>query len=275
MKAILFTSDDFGMTLSINHGIVDAWQRGVVGATNLMVPCPWFSDAVQRARAGRIPVGIHLTITCEWERYRWRPLTESPRLRAADGGMPRAYADLPSDLGESEIRAEFDAQLRALRAAGVEPTHVDSHMISSESSAPMELRVKRVIGRLCEDEGLIYTYARGVDGKLEHFDSEMLFSPVSRERLFEYLSGLGEGVHHVITHCALASEEQSSLTNPDSPNHAWAEEYRIKDHATLTDPELRRFLEEHGFAIVDMHRFLQIDSERRKKRVAAPRDPSA
>src|SRR5690606_18984699 len=172
MKALLVTSDDFGMTLSVNEGIEQALRFGIVGSTNLMVPCPWFSDAVRRVREGNFPVGIHLTLTSEWDNYRWRPLTSSARLRAAGGCMHALIERIPADISDEEIRVEFDAQMSELRRQGIEPTHVDTHMIASASSSPLELQVKRVVRKLCEDEGLIYTYDTDSQGKLRHFGSE-------------------------------------------------------------------------------------------------------
>jgi predicted glycoside hydrolase/deacetylase ChbG (UPF0249 family) len=177
--------------------------------------------------------------------------------------MHRAYAELPPDTSPEEIRAEFDAQLREVRRRGIEPTHVDSHMLASESGSEMEVRVRRVIEALCADEGLVYTYATRPDGSLVHFDSETLFSPLSTEQLYQRMSLLGDGIHHVIAHCALSSEEQESLCSPDMPGRAWALQYRVKDHAALTSEAMRAFLDRSGFEILSMPRFLELDRERR------------
>lgn len=260
MKYLLVTSDDFGMTHSINRGIEEALQRGIVGATNLMVPCPWFSDAARRTREGKLPAGIHLTLTCEWDRYRWRPLTESQNLRAADGCMHRSYAALPDQLESREIRAEFEAQLAALRGQGVEPTHVDTHMMASGSGSPMEARVKSVVESFCADHGLIYTYATRADGSLRYFDTETHFSPLPEEESTRRLSSLDEGIHHLISHCAIASEEQRSLCSPSEPGYLWAEEYRVKDHRILTSPVFRQFVQGLGFVLLDMRTFLELVS---------------
>lgn len=260
MKYLLVTSDDFGMTHSINRGIEEALMMGVVGATNLMVPCPWFSDAARRTRAGKLPAGIHLTLTCEWDLYRWRPLTKSPRLSARDGCMHRSYAALPEDLEAGEIREEYEAQLAALRNQGVEPTHVDTHMMASVSGSEMEARVKEVVESFCTDHGLIYTYATRADGSLRYFDTETHFTPLSQEESSRRLSTLGEGIHHVISHCALASEEQRSLCSPTDPGYSWAEEYRVKDHRILTSVEFRKFVEALGFVLLDMPAFMKLVS---------------
>lgn len=254
MKAILITSDDFGMALAVNQGIEEALRFGIVGATNLMVPCPWFSDAVKRVRQNHFSTGIHMTLTCEWDSYRWRPLTSSPHLRAEDGCMHRSFEQIPLAITAEEIRREFDAQLLELRRCGIEPTHVDTHMIASASDSPMELRVKEVVMSLCRDEKLIYTYETSSDGRLKYFDSEILASPLSATELRDAIASRGEGIHHVITHCGVAGLELAQLSSMSDP---WALEYRVKDHALLTGLEFRSFLEQQGFRILSMKEFIK------------------
>lgn len=256
MKYLLITSDDFGMTLSINQGIEEAISAGLVGATNLMVPTPWFADAVRRVKAHSLPAGIHLTLTCEWDLYRWRSLSGCAHLKAVDGNLHSSFADIPDALTPAEIRAEFDAQLSELRRCGVEPTHVDTHMIASMSSSPMELRVKAVVEELCRDEGLIYTYSTRADGSLRYFTSETMFSPMSVEELMARMSEMRDGVHHVISHCATDGTDLASLSSP--PGSPWAREYRVKDHRALMSEEMRRFVSEQGFEVLTMPRFLAL-----------------
>ncbi len=261
MKYLLVTSDDFGMTLSVNRGIEEAMLRGVVGATNVMVPCPWFSDAVLRVKEHALPVGIHLTLTCEWDLYRWRPLTDALTLRTLDGGMPVSFEAFSDLLSETEIRAEFDAQLRELRRRGIEPTHVDTHMIASQSNSATELKVKSVVRELCAREGLIYTYDRNPDGSLRYFSSETLFSPLETADLKERLGQLNQGIHHVISHCAIPGDDLDAVCSEDSPARPWAREYRVKDYETLTDSGFRKFIDEQGFTLLDMHEFLRLKKE--------------
>jgi predicted glycoside hydrolase/deacetylase ChbG (UPF0249 family) len=255
MKYLLITSDDFGMTHGVNAGVEDALLRGLVGATNLMVPCPWFADAARRVKEHDLPAGIHLTLTCEWDLYRWGPLTACESLKAPDGRLHSTFASIPASLTRAEIRAEFDAQLAVLREHGIEPTHADTHMIASMSGAPMELRVKSVVEEMCADEGLIYTYSTHTDGSLRHFTSETMFSPVAVDELKEILQGLGEGVHHVISHCAVDGDDLRTMSSTGDP---WARQFRVKDHAALTSQEMRDYVAELGFEVLEMRQFLKM-----------------
>jgi chitin disaccharide deacetylase len=95
-----------------------------------MVPCPWFPEIAEIARRRPdLDLGVHLTLNAEFADYRWRPLTgvSDNGLTDADGYMWRDVASArQADLAavEAEMRAQIDTAL----AAGIDVTHLDSHM---------------------------------------------------------------------------------------------------------------------------------------------------
>jgi len=252
VKKLLVTSDDFGMTLSVNRGIEKAMLAGVVRSSNLMVPCPWFQDAAIRTKTNKLKVGLHLTVTCEWDRYRWRPLTDSSSLRAEDGGMHREYAELPPSLRDEEVFAEYAAQLAELHRVGIRPTHVDTHMLASASARPIDLRIKQIVERFCAVERLRYTYAVDDGGSLRHFDSELLFSPEPEEGLVPWLEKLAAGTHHLIVHCGEDGEDLDGLCRPEHAARPWAREYRVKDLKVLLGGSFGKTLRERSIQLIDV-----------------------
>ncbi len=51
-----------------------------------MMPTPWFPDAVRLLDYNpQVNVGLHLTLTSEWERMKWRPLSNTPSITCDDG----------------------------------------------------------------------------------------------------------------------------------------------------------------------------------------------
>src|SRR5687768_12360354 len=127
-KRLLVTSDDFGMCHAVNVGIVQAMIEGIVRSTNLLVPCPWFPEAVELARRHGLPSGIHLCLTCDWDRLKWRPLTKAPGLCDADGYFLPSYAALEPQASDEEMYAELKAQVAVLDRMGFPISHADSHM---------------------------------------------------------------------------------------------------------------------------------------------------
>src|SRR5690606_27291776 len=102
----------------------------VVSTTNVIVPGPWFLEAVQLLNENPgLDVGVHLAITSEWDRVKWRPLTPASSIVDPDGyffpNVPaiRAAAWQLDDI-ERELRAQLDMAKRHLPQA----TYTWNHM---------------------------------------------------------------------------------------------------------------------------------------------------
>jgi predicted glycoside hydrolase/deacetylase ChbG (UPF0249 family) len=131
-KVLILNGDDTGMNHSTNVGTFRAFKAGGLSSATIMVPCPWFQETVIYARENpKANLGLHLTLTSEWRRYKWGPVlgrTAVPSLVDELGnfydGVEEVYAHAKLDEVELEVRAQVD---RALKA-GIDVTHVDSHM---------------------------------------------------------------------------------------------------------------------------------------------------
>jgi len=111
-------ADDFGFTPDVNRGIVEAHREGILTASTLMANGDAFDDAVRLARVTpSLDVGCHLVLI------------------SGRSALP-PYAPLPASvpalllaLAARRIRVyhELAAQVRKILAAGIEPTHLDTH----------------------------------------------------------------------------------------------------------------------------------------------------
>lgn len=132
-RVIVLHADDVGMCQAANEGAFEAMERGAVTCGSLMVPCPWFRDAVERARAnpGAYDLGVHLTLNAEWPGYRWGPVTGRgavPSLVDAQGCLPRTALEVAQQAKPAEVELELRAQIETALAAGIDVTHLDAHM---------------------------------------------------------------------------------------------------------------------------------------------------
>ncbi len=127
-RRLIVNADDFGISDKVSRGILQAFERGVVTSTTVMTNSPGARDAVDLARftAPTLDLGVHLNLT------HGRPMCdpgEVPSLVGAEGrfwpGM-QMWDRLPH-ARSSEVRAELRAQIEALIAWGVRPSHLDSH----------------------------------------------------------------------------------------------------------------------------------------------------
>ena len=246
-KYIIFISDDFGMTHSINRGIINAMTDGVVTATNFTVPTPWFNEAINLARQNKLPVGIHLNITCEWENYRWRPMSHGKTICDTDGTFFKSYKDLMDHASSIDIYNEYKCQIEYLLSLNWQISHIDSHMLPPVFNCGKEERaVAEIVEKIAKEYNLIYLYGCE-NGKSRYFDSYYEKSGKSESDLYEHLSSLEDGFHLVVTHSSVQSDEQKKITNTDSPINRWAEQFRIEDLSVLKSDRLKEFLIKNNF----------------------------
>lgn len=129
-RAVILNADDFGMCHSANSAIIDLMSRGLIDSASLMVPCAWAPEAAAYAASSpAADIGVHLVLTSEWSRQRWRPLTGfRSTLTDADGFFPRDVPDVERRADADEVMAELEAQIDSALRWGVDVTHLDSHM---------------------------------------------------------------------------------------------------------------------------------------------------
>ena len=124
---LIINADDFGLTPAVSAGILEAHHAGSVTSTSMMVHCPGWDDGIRQSQtAPALGIGLHLNLLVG------SPLTAATSLTNRSAGTFASLGDivrraLSFRLDAAEIEAECEAQLQALRDAGITPTHIDSH----------------------------------------------------------------------------------------------------------------------------------------------------
>ncbi len=117
MKRLIINADDFGFTSDVNEGIVYAHREGVLTSTTLMANGSAFEHAVRLAKeTPTLDVGCHLVLVQGRSLVTGLPFPEGPQ------GLIAALAQRRLD-----VYSELRAQLEKIMAAGIRPTHLDSH----------------------------------------------------------------------------------------------------------------------------------------------------
>ncbi|WP_035649586.1 polysaccharide deacetylase family protein [Flavobacterium sp. ASV13] len=133
-KLLMIHADDAGLSHSENQATIKALQNGSVNSYSIMVPCPWFFEMATFAKDNpNYDCGIHLTLTCEWENYKFGPIlsiSEVPSLVDQNGYFYKTRQDFKNNAKLSEIKKELTAQIERALQFGIQPTHLDSHMCS-------------------------------------------------------------------------------------------------------------------------------------------------
>ncbi len=77
-KVIIFHADDIGMCEEANSASKQLLTAKHIQSASIMVPCPAADQFIQWAiDHPEEDIGLHPTLTSEWEQYRWGPITAS------------------------------------------------------------------------------------------------------------------------------------------------------------------------------------------------------
>lgn len=216
---LLVRADDAGSSWSSNVGCLRACTQGIATSVEVMMPCAWTPHAAALFNPHpQIDIGIHLTLTSEWEATKWRPITHAPSLTDQYGFFlpllnPREMDKRPSlasanwclDEIEAELRAQITSGLRMFRNV----SHVSTHMLKHLNDFDPE--VGDLVTRLCRE----YTLADDAFGHgLPRFVGYPALprNTASRVTSFtERLQDLKNGTYIFIDHPAVPSDELSTL----------------------------------------------------------------
>ena len=152
IRQLILNADDFGLTRGVNEGILRAHHAGILTSTTLMANGEAFDHAVALARtAPALGVGCHLVLI-------GGKAVAAPRevssLVDSEGNLPRSLPSLVRRVTSGRIRtahieAELRVQIEKIRAAGITPTHLDTHKHSHAHP-----RVFGALGRVAKDLGI-------------------------------------------------------------------------------------------------------------------------
>ena len=215
-RYVIFNADDFGASTGINRGVVEAHLNGVVTSASLLVTGAKCSEAAALAREHPdLAVGLHWDVWGEDERE--------------------------FDVGdEGAVRDEFLRQLDAFHGLiGKAPTHVDSHKHAhfDERAFPVVHEIVEPLGVPLRGDGAVefvggfYAQWEWEVTELQHVSVEALQGILRDETV--------DGWTEISCHPGYRWPGYSSVYHAE----------REAELATLTDPAIRRTLDECGLRL--------------------------
>jgi predicted glycoside hydrolase/deacetylase ChbG (UPF0249 family) len=149
-KLLIVHADDIGLAQSVNDATEIAFASGGISSGSIMVPCPWFPDfAAYYKSHPDLDVGIHITLTSEWDNYKFggvMPSTEIPSLLDENGYFYPTTEEVGANADPVEVEKEIRAQIDRAIAYGIKPTHLDTHM-GSVLAKPELVQIYFKLGR--------------------------------------------------------------------------------------------------------------------------------
>jgi len=281
-KVVIFHSDDAGLSHGTNTGTIESYEKGLVSSVSVMMPTPWVPEIVRYAKSKpNHDFGLHLTMTSEWNDYRWGPVAgknQVPGLVDKEGAMWGGVGAVIQNATPDEVEMEIRAQIDRADTMGFDYTHMDSHMGTLFSHPEFFKRYMKV-----GIEKQIPILIAG--GHLQHAAREnaaavMLLRPLAKQvwdgglpilddihtdsygwkgrdtkiaNYSEMLRTMKPGITEVIMHCIHDTCEFPPISD-SGPS-------RIGDFEAMMSPELKKVVEEEKVIITTWREVM----ERRKK----------
>ena len=262
-KLVIVHADDLGMTHSVNAASIKGLESGLVNSASIMVPCPWFPEMADYAKAHpEIDFGLHLTLTSERVFYRWGPVAprnKVPSLVDSNGYFHLDWTD-GNRINPQEVELELRAQIERAYAMGVRATHLDSHqyrlfsngkdLFASVLRVAHDYKLPVFMVRDWLTDRPYLQAALGPDDLV--VDHTVTIEPsVTAEKWAEFyttaLKNLQPGVTVFIIHLAYDDEEMRAATRE---RDTWGAAWRQRDFTFFTSEEFRALLREQNIKLV-------------------------
>ena len=281
-KVVMLHADDIGMCPEANIAAKDQLTKGHIQSAAVMIPCPNAEEFISWAKEHpNMDVGLHLTLTSEWKKYRWGPVTpneEVPGLIDPEDKLWRSVPEVVQHASADEVEKEIRAQIEQSLAWGYTPDHIDTHMgtlfghpnyvkayikVAQEYGIPaniIDLSDPAVLAEFRAkgyplDESVVEMTAAYTLPKLDYFSSAPKADTYEEkvEHFKTLIKSLKPGLTEIIFHPSVETDNLRSITG------SWQQ--RVWESQIFSDPELIKFFEEEGIIFTNwkeiMERFQQ------------------
>lgn len=263
-KLLIIHADDMGLSHSVNEACIRAFDSKGITSGSIMVPCPWAREieGYVKAHPG-MDVGIHLTMTSEWESYKWGGVSSSDQITSLLDKEGNFYASV-EELGKvakvADAGKELKAQIDKAIAAGVQPTHIDTHM----GSVMVNPELIKVYLELSEEYHLPVLFPRayvsmlppdigkGFESKIYLLDNLFMLdrSIIKGNWIDAYktaLEGMNPGLNQIIVHLGIDNDELRAIC---SGHEDYGSEWRQKDLDLVTSKEFMDIIKANNIILV-------------------------
>lgn len=278
-------SDDAGMSHSVNLATIEGMEKGIVSSCSIMVPCPWFPEFAEYAKAHpEKDFGIHLTLNSEFDRYRWGPVApkdQVPTMVDPEGYLWSDKEQVQQHARPEEVEIELRAQIDKALKAGIRLSHLDTHMGTVISTAEMldiyvrlgvdyklpVMMIRHIPAPLEKDYPDLFAKHKEYSARLESMGLPVIdalhqfYSGNNHEaRQKTYLDALRNsppGVTQIIIHCGYDDRELQGITS----SHF----IRGNDTRIFTDPKVAEEIKMMGIEVISWTQLTKMLQEKSGK----------
>ncbi|HMG70959.1 MAG TPA: polysaccharide deacetylase family protein [Gemmatimonadaceae bacterium] len=260
-KLLIIHADDLAAAHSIDVASFDALEKGAITSASIMVPTPWITEVASYARAHpNADLGLHLTLTSEWETYRWgsvSPPDKIPSLLDSTGTFPNDESIVAARAKPAEAEREIRAQIDRALALGIRPTHLDSHMGSLFTTPELIATYVKVAREYRLPFLAVRTDPRAPLGPALNDKDVLLDAVVIADRqvprdqwkafYLKAIADLKPGLTELIVHLGHDDSELQAVT---VDHEAYGSAWRQRDYEVMFSPEFKKALRDNHVILV-------------------------
>lgn len=278
-KLLIIHADDMGLAHSVNEATIKAFDNKGITAGSIMVPCPWANEIITYVKDHPgMDVGIHLTMTAEWNLYKWDGVIPSDQISSLldrNGYFYPSNEELGKTVKPEEAEKELRAQIDKVIESGVKPTHIDTHMGSVLANAELikiylnlsevyhlpVLFPRAYLGKFPSD------LAKAMESKIFLLDNLFMIEPnmITGEWINAYKKGLSEmkpGLNEMIVHLSIDNDEMQAISKGhDDYGSSW----RQKDLDLVLSKDFQDLIKENNIILIGWKQIRDLMNEMTKK----------
>lgn len=286
-KYLIVNADDYGMCNAANEAVEELFLGGWLKSSTIMMPCPGAEHAVEFSKAHpEYAIGIHTTLTSEWGKYRWKPLTSGKTLLDEEGFMWHESDMVEKNASYEDIEKEVRAQIDLAHRMGMKPSHVDNHMGSLYGHYTGRLGLSKLALKICGSYGYAYRLYTKHDKRIcpngtpyplyaavtllsKHWGKKynviipdyLLFPDwnddmrvsyeVYRDTILKIWTDIPEdGVTETFVHPSVESDELKGITG------RWLD--RVWEYQLMKDPYVHQYLKDHDVELISYRELIKM-----------------
>jgi predicted glycoside hydrolase/deacetylase ChbG (UPF0249 family) len=261
-KLLIVHADDLAVAHSVNAASFDALDKNAVTSASIMVPCPWLTEVAAYAKNHPdADLGLHLTLTSEWKLYRWGPVESKDKVSSLldpAGYLWSEVAPAVRNIKPEETQREIRAQVERAVAAGIHPTHLDTHMGTLIATPELfavfvkiahEYNLPFLAPRQLAERGPLHSALSEKDILL---DSVVMANPsvhadAWKDFYTQAIKNMKSGLTEMIVHLGHDDAELQAVM-VDHPDYGSA--WRQRDYDFVTSPDFKKVLRENNVILV-------------------------
>ncbi|MBS1840279.1 MAG: polysaccharide deacetylase family protein [Acidobacteria bacterium] len=272
-KLLIIHADDLAIAHSEDAASFAALDKGYVTSASIIVPGPWLTEVADYAKAHPdADLGIHLALTSEWKTFRWGPVESKdkvPTLLDPAGALWPLTEKVAKNVKPQEAEMEYRAQIKQAIAAGIHPTHLDTHMGSALSTPEIlavyvkiahEFHLPFLAPRIPGDPLKLSALLNENDVLLDSVTIATPGVPADKWKEFyvDAIKNMKPGLNEIIVHLGHDDAELQAVM-VDHPDYGAA--WRQRDFDVFSGPELKKALQDNRIVLIHWKDLQKLASE--------------